>query len=164
MRPQIPLPANRDSLMSVTPEPSCFGTGRLTPLRITTRAAPVPHAVPAPLREDNTLPTRIGCPVGSDARARSTHIASNRSMLTRQLRACFDPEIDGLTPSDAADLIAVLDSLTSPEAFELMTRAHARTHQQIARAWQAGLLALMDNCYIWGLTPDVTPSTPKGKQ
>ncbi|TFH15538.1 MAG: TetR/AcrR family transcriptional regulator [Acidimicrobiales bacterium] len=92
------------------------------------------------------------------------HIASNRSMLTRQLRACFDPEIDGLTPAGAADLIAVLDSLTSPEAFELMTRAHARTHRQIARAWEASLLALIDNCYIWGLTPDVTPSTPKGKQ
>ena len=110
-------------------------------------------------------------PLMSMARARAFEhdtlveaVARNRATLADQARTCFGSEVDGLTPSDAADLIAVLDSLTSPEAFELMTRAHARTHQQIARAWQAGLLALIDNCYIWGLTPDVTPSTPKGKQ
>ena len=110
-------------------------------------------------------------PLMSMARARAFEhdtlveaVARNRATLADQARTCFGNEIDGLTPSDAADLIAVLDSLTSPEAFELMTRAHARTHQQIARAWEASLLALIDNCYIWGLTPDVTPSTPKGKQ
>jgi len=110
-------------------------------------------------------------PLMSMARARAFEhdtlveaVARNRATLADQTRTCFGSEIERLAPSDAADLIAVLDSLTSPEAFELMTRAHARTHQQIARAWQAGLLALIDNCHIRGLTPDVTPSTPKGKK
>jgi TetR/AcrR family transcriptional regulator of autoinduction and epiphytic fitness len=108
-------------------------------------------------------------PLMSMARARAFErdtfveaVARNRSTLADQTRACFGSEIDGLTPSDAADPIAVLDSLTSPEAFELMTTAHARTRTQIARAWATSLHALIANCYIWGLTPDVTPSTPKG--
>ena len=74
-------------------------------------------------------------PLMSMARARAFEhdtlveaVARNRSTLADQTRACFGNEIDCLTPSDAADLIAVLDSLTSPEAFEVMTRAHARTH------------------------------------
>jgi TetR/AcrR family transcriptional regulator of autoinduction and epiphytic fitness len=71
------------------------------------------------------------------------HIAASRSALARQLRACFDPEIAGRTPSDSADLVAVLDSITSPEAFELMTQAHARTRKQINRAWITTLHALI---------------------
>jgi AcrR family transcriptional regulator len=71
------------------------------------------------------------------------HIASSRSALTHQLRACFDPEITELAPSDSADLVAVMDSITSPEAFELMTRAHARTRKQINRAWTTTLHALI---------------------
>lgn len=82
-------------------------------------------------------------------------VARNRSTLADQTRAFFGSEIDGLTPSEAAGLIAVLDSLTSPEAFELMTKAHARTPQQIARAWATSLLALT-TYYNRGLTPVVT--------
>jgi len=99
-------------------------------------------------------------PLMSMARARAFEhdtfveaVARNRSTLADQTRACFGREIDVLTPSDAADLVAVIDSLTSPEAFELMTRAHARTHQQTARAWQAGLLALITHDRDWGQTP-----------
>jgi AcrR family transcriptional regulator len=111
-------------------------------------------------------------PLMSMARARAFEhdtlveaVARNRSALADQTRASFGHEIDGMTPSDAADLIAVLDSLTSPEAFELMARVHARTHQQVARAWKASLLTLITNDRDWGLTPiatDATPSTPKG--
>jgi TetR/AcrR family transcriptional regulator of autoinduction and epiphytic fitness len=71
------------------------------------------------------------------------HIASSRAALTRQLRACFDPELNELAPSDSADVVAVVDSITSPEAFELMTRAHARTRKQINRAWITTLHALI---------------------
>jgi TetR/AcrR family transcriptional regulator of autoinduction and epiphytic fitness len=99
-------------------------------------------------------------PLMSMARARAFEhdtlveaVARNRSTLADQTRACFGNEIDCLTPSDAADLIAVLDSLTSPEAFEVMTRAHARTHQQIARAWKSSLLALITHDRDRGLTP-----------
>ena len=80
-------------------------------------------------------------------------VARNRSTLAEQTRACFGHEIDGLTPSGAADLIAVIDSLTSPEAFELMTRAHARTRQQVARAWEATIQVLITHDRDWGLTP-----------
>jgi AcrR family transcriptional regulator len=73
------------------------------------------------------------------------HIASSRAALTRQLRACFDPEIARLTPSDSADLVAVLDSITSPEAFELLTRAHTRTRKQISRAWTTTLYTLVSH-------------------
>ena len=102
-------------------------------------------------------------PLMSMARARAFEhdtfveaVARNRSTLADQTRACFSPEIDRLTPSDAADLVAVIDSLTSPEAFELMTRAHARTHQQTARAWDTSLLALITHDRDWGLTPSAT--------
>jgi AcrR family transcriptional regulator len=81
-------------------------------------------------------------------------VARNRSTLADQTRACFGHEIDGLTPSGAADLTAVIDSLTSPEGFELMTKAHSRTPQQVARAWHASILALITTCHKRGLTPD----------
>ena len=81
-------------------------------------------------------------------------VARNRSTLADQARACFSSEIDGLAPSEAAGLVAILDSLTSPEAFELMTKAHARTRRQIAGAWGTSLLALTTH-YNRGLTPVV---------
>jgi hypothetical protein len=81
------------------------------------------------------------------------HIASSRSALTRQLRACFESEIAELMPSDSADLVAVLDSITSPEAFELMTRAHARTRKQINRAWITTLHTLITDDRNWGPIP-----------
>ncbi len=102
-------------------------------------------------------------PLMSMARARAFEhdtlveaVARNRATLADQTRACFGSEIDGLTPSDAADLVAVVDSLTSPEAYELMTRAHARNDTQIARAWKASLLTLITNDRDRGLTPIAT--------
>jgi TetR/AcrR family transcriptional regulator, regulator of autoinduction and epiphytic fitness len=107
-------------------------------------------------------------PLMAVARARAfaddswgNHLARSRLALAEQVRTSFGPEIDDLDPSDAADLVAVLDSLTSPEAFELMTRAHARSHQQIARAWEASLPALIITSHDRGLAP---VAGTKGKQ
>ena len=62
-------------------------------------------------------------------------IARNRAAMADQMHSCFAPEIDSLTPADAADVVSLLDSLTSPEAFDLMTTSHARTPGQLARSW-----------------------------
>ena len=88
-------------------------------------------------------------------------IASNRSALTRQLRVCFDREFADLTASDAADLVAVLDSITSPEAFDLMTTTHARTRRQTTRTWTTSLRALITTCHNRGLTPDARARGPQ---
>jgi len=102
-------------------------------------------------------------PLMSMARARAFDhdvlveaVARNRAILAEQTRACFDPELATLEPSQAADLVAIVDSLTSPEGFELMTRTHARSRKRVAVAWIAALHALVTADYIAGLTPDVT--------
>ena len=101
-------------------------------------------------------------PLMSMARARAFDhdvlvdaVARNRATLADQARACFDPELATLGPSEAADVVAIIDSLTSPEGFELMTRTHARSRERITAAWMAGLHALITTDYIAGLTPDV---------
>lgn len=101
-------------------------------------------------------------PLMSMARARAFDhdvlveaVARNRATLADQARACFGPELAPLEPSAAADLVAVIDSLTSPEGFELMTRTHARSRERTAAAWIAGLHALVTTDDIAGLNPDV---------
>jgi AcrR family transcriptional regulator len=102
-------------------------------------------------------------PLMSMARARAVDhdvlvdaVARNRATLADQARACFDPELAPLEPSEAADVVAIIDSLTSPEGFELMTRTHARSRKRIATAWIAALHALIETRYAGGLTPGVT--------
>jgi AcrR family transcriptional regulator len=84
-------------------------------------------------------------------------VAANRAALADQTRACFDAEIAERTPAHAADLVALLDSLTSPEAYEVMTRAHGRSRNRIARTWIAALQSLMTDRPIRGLTPATSP-------
>ena len=83
-------------------------------------------------------------------------VARNRSLLAEQTRTCLVPEMAERTPSGAADLVAIVDSLTSPEAFELMTRTHARTRTQIAAAWTGALHTL--------LTDQRRDDRPKGER
>lgn len=71
-------------------------------------------------------------------------VARNREELARQTRRAFAAEIDRLTPAEAADLCAVVDSATSPEAHHVMRAAHGRSSRQIARAWTSALVALFD--------------------
>lgn len=70
-------------------------------------------------------------------------VAQNRHALSAQTRECFQPEIAGRTGSDAADLVSLIDSLTSPEAFDLTSRTHGRSSRQIIRSWRLGLHALI---------------------
>jgi len=70
-------------------------------------------------------------------------IATTRTMLRDQLRTCFDTELDERTPADAADVLSILDALTSPEAYELLTTTHARTHRHLTRSWTLAIHAVL---------------------
>ena len=70
-------------------------------------------------------------------------IAASREALGGQLRSCFGPELGELSPADAADLVSILDSITSPEAFELLTTGHARSRRQMTRSWALALRAVL---------------------
>lgn len=121
------------------------------------------HLVRATPPDDADLDERIACfvrnrldlyeqahPLMALARARAFDydplaeaVARNRSLLAEQTRTCLAPEMRRRTPSAAADLVAVIDSLTSPEAYELMTRTHARSRRQITTAWTSALHTLL---------------------
>jgi AcrR family transcriptional regulator len=66
-------------------------------------------------------------------------VARMRDRLSTQTRQHFGTETRQLTPADAANLIALIDASTSPEAYELMGAAHGRSARQISRTWIRGL-------------------------
>lgn len=70
-------------------------------------------------------------------------VARNRSELSVQTRHHFAAEAQQLTPTGAASLIGVIDTLTSPEGYEVMRTAHGRSHRQIGRAWRTAIDALL---------------------
>lgn len=70
-------------------------------------------------------------------------VAYNRAALAAQARECFHAEIAGRPSAVARDLVSLVDSLTSPEAFDLITRTHGQSARQIARSWRSGLTVLI---------------------
>jgi TetR/AcrR family transcriptional regulator, regulator of autoinduction and epiphytic fitness len=91
-------------------------------------------------------------------------VAENRDTLAAQTRACFATEIADRTPADAADLVALIDSLTSPEAYEVMTRAHGRTRPQIAATWRTALDALTHHHSVHDTTVHDTTVHEEGER
>lgn len=71
-------------------------------------------------------------------------VAANRSLLAEQVRTQFAEEAAAATPSVAADMIGLIDSITSPESWEIAQRAHGRSRRQIARMWTIGVTAVLD--------------------
>ncbi len=71
-------------------------------------------------------------------------VASNRRRLADQAREQFAPEIAEASPASAADLVALVDSITSPEAWEIVRRAHGRSRRQIEKLWTLGVTAVLD--------------------
>lgn len=69
-------------------------------------------------------------------------LAETRAMLTAQVRKHFAAELAVRTPARADDLVALIDSLTSFEAWDLLRSAHGRSRPQVRRAWVAGLQLL----------------------
>lgn len=79
-------------------------------------------------------------------------VGRGRSQLSDQARAHFASETAQLSPAEAANLLAVIDALTSPEAYEVLRAAHGRSDRQISRLWICSLTAILDG---WpGLSTD----------
>jgi len=72
-----------------------------------------------------------------------TGMSRLRSRLADQTRQRFTTEVELLTPAVAANLVAVIDATTSPEAFEVMTGTHSRSPRQVKAAWIGALDALL---------------------
>ena len=70
-------------------------------------------------------------------------VARLRARLADQTRQRFAAEINSLTPAEAANLVALIDTITSRDAFDVMSGAHARTPRQIATAWNGALDLLL---------------------
>lgn len=71
-------------------------------------------------------------------------IARLRSRLADHARRHFATETEHLTGQQTADLLAVVDATTSPEAFEVMSATHARTARQIERSWIVAVTILIE--------------------
>ena len=70
-------------------------------------------------------------------------VARMRDRLSTQTRQNFAAEVRNLTPAEAANLIALIDASTSPEAYDLMGAAHGRSARQIGRTWVRGLEVIL---------------------
>lgn len=88
-------------------------------------------------------------PVARLARARTSQqpvVASSlhqvRAALHDQVADHFAPELAVRPPAESADLVALVASLTSFEAWDLLGDS-GRTRRQIQRAWTLGLQALL---------------------
>ena len=72
-------------------------------------------------------------------------IANLRYQFAAQTKKRFAADLDQLTPIQAANLLAVIDATTSPEAFDVMSSAHARSARQITTTWNTALEALISH-------------------
>lgn len=66
-----------------------------------------------------------------------------RRLLADQVGAQFAPELDRLTPAARDDLVSLVASMTSFEAWDLLRRELGRTRRQVRRTWTAALDALL---------------------
>lgn len=89
-------------------------------------------------------------PIGRLARARSIEqpmirasLQQTRVRFSQQATTHFATELATRTPAEAEDLVDLVDSLTSFEAWDLLTVGHDRTRPQIRRAWNTGVSALL---------------------
>lgn len=111
--------------------------------------APLPDRVGHFVRARIELYTVAG-PVIRLARQRSLDhapladsVALQRSRLADQTLACFRSELATSTPARGSNLVALVDAMASPEAFDVMSGAHARTPRQISRTWNSGITTLL---------------------
>lgn len=74
--------------------------------------------------------------------------------LAGQVEAYFEPELSSTTRARRAELIALIDSMTSMEAFQIMHETHARTEQQVRRSW----LSALDGILRPSSRPDAGPA------
>jgi AcrR family transcriptional regulator len=114
-----------------------------------------------PDRADGTLGDRVAAlvdarlelyetigPIARMARARaSAHPAmaetlhATRQRFARQVASHLALDLEGR--DDAADVVDLVDALTSFEAWDLLRSTHGRSRAAIRRAWLAGVTALV---------------------
>lgn len=70
-------------------------------------------------------------------------VARLRCRFADQTRLRFALEIKRLSPAEAANLCALIDATTSPDAFDVMSSAHSRNPRQISKTWITALDALL---------------------
>jgi AcrR family transcriptional regulator len=70
-------------------------------------------------------------------------VSNQRMLLAEQTQQCLRAETSRLTPTEAANLVALVDAATSPEAFEVLRASHGRTRRQIERTWRRAVTALV---------------------
>ncbi len=88
-------------------------------------------------------------------------VVQNRQDFTKNLIGVLEGGAGDLTLADtneeAANLLAVIDAMTSPEAYEVLQAAHGRSDRQISRSWIRSVTAIFDS---WpGLYPDTDTDT-----
>jgi AcrR family transcriptional regulator len=66
-----------------------------------------------------------------------------RATQTDQLRLHFAEELEELTPTMRADLVATIATLTSFESWDQFANDHQRSAAQIRRAWTTTLLGVL---------------------
>jgi AcrR family transcriptional regulator len=67
--------------------------------------------------------------------------AEMRGLLAQQVRSVFAPDV--ATTPRSADLVGMIDALTSLESWGVMRKTHARSRRQIERAWRQGIHAVI---------------------
>ena len=95
------------------------------------------------LLESASALLRIGRSRAMDHEPLAEGLARLRGRLADQTRQRFATEIEQITPAEAANLVALIDATTSPEAFDLMGAAHSRTSRQISKTWITALETLL---------------------
>ena len=70
-------------------------------------------------------------------------LAEMRRRFLGQVREHFGPELGSLVASEAEDVAAVIDALTSFEAWDLLRIGHGRSRQRIGRIWRHALDAAL---------------------
>jgi TetR/AcrR family transcriptional regulator of autoinduction and epiphytic fitness len=83
-------------------------------------------------------------------------VSAQHLLLAEQTQRCLRPETSMLTPAEAANLAALIDATTSPEAFDVLGAAHARTRRQVEQTWRRAVAALVAT---WCDTTDASSTT-----
>ncbi len=78
-----------------------------------------------------------------DHEPNAARVGLQRTRLAAQVQRCLREETRRLAPVAAANLVAAVDCLTAPEAFDVLSAAHGRTSRQIGAIWRRSLAALV---------------------
>lgn len=81
----------------------------------------------------------------------AAQVGAQRIRLAEQVQRCLSIEVSASTPAEAANLVAAIDAVSAPEAFEVLSAAHGRSPRQITTIWRRSIDALVAD---WCGEPD----------